>query len=265
MRSHVSDSPSSHGIGGIGCPAVKPCSAPTRILPDDEALLSEAHVVCIRLDRWGDGSKLIGLLDDRERARAARFVNPRDGRRYIVSHAVTRTVLGRFVGVPPAALHFRTASAGKPHLAQASLDFNLSHSGERALLAITRGGPIGVDIEEIHPLDVEGLTHRFFSGAEHEALIATDSDNRVAAFFRCWTRKESFIKAIGDGLAFPLSGFVVAFGEHVGNALLRCDVASVRADDWRVVPLDAAHGYAAAVTVSNRVSRVWQWDVPDET
>jgi 4'-phosphopantetheinyl transferase len=216
------------------------------------------------LDRYGDESALVGLLDVREQARAARFVHPRDRRRYIVSHAVVRTVLGRYVGVPARALRFEAGPAGKPRIDGTGLEFNLSHSGDRALLAMTHAGPIGVDVEAIDPAVGDAISHRFFSAAEREALMHTARDCRLAAFFRCWTRKESFIKAIGEGLAFPLSMFDVAIGEHVDNALLRCQVASVRADDWRVVPLVIDDGYAAAVTVTSGVVRVWQWDAPCE-
>lgn len=255
--------PPSRAITPIVCPAVGQRSAPARILPGDVALRSEAHVVRILLDGYGDGSALVGRLDVREQARAARFLNPHDRRRYIVSHAVMRTVLGLYVGMPAAALRFEAGASGKPRIVDAELEFNLSHSGERALVAITHGGPIGVDVEAIDPRAAESVSRRFLSAAEHEALMATAGALRVGAFFRCWTRKESFIKALGDGLAFPLIGFDVAIEEHVGNALLRCHVASVRADDWRVVPLAIDEEYAAAVTVTSGVARVWQWDAPD--
>jgi len=216
------------------------------------------------IDQYGDESALVGLLDTREQARAARFVNPRDRRRYIVSHAVVRTVLARYAGVSTRELRFELGPSGKPRIDGAGLEFNLSHSGERALLAMTHAGPIGVDVEAINPEIADTIPHRFLSAAEREALMNTAGDGRLAAFFRCWTRKESFIKAIGEGLAFPLGEFDVAIEEHVENALLRCQVESVRAGDWRVVPLAIDDGYAAAVTVTSTVVRVCQWDTPHE-
>ena len=219
-------------------------------------------MVRIRLDAYGDGSALVGLLDSGERSRADRFVRARDRRRYLVSHAVMRTVLGRCLGRPAAALRFDATPKGKPFIAGETLEFNLSHSGERALLAMTCGGAIGVDVEAVEATAAKAISGRFLSAAEHEALTALDDRLRVAAFFRCWARKESFIKAIGDGLGFPLREFDVAIDERAGNALVRCNVAAIRAGDWRVVSLAIDAGYAAAVTVTRGIDRVWQWDAP---
>jgi 4'-phosphopantetheinyl transferase len=259
----MTDRPSTRGTPDRACPAVEQCTAPARLAPGDNSLSSEAHVIRIPLDRSGDGAALLDVLDAGERSRAARFINPHDRRRYIVAHAMMRTMLGRYLGVAAAALRFESAPAGKPRILGSTVEFSLSHSGERALLAMTGGGAIGVDIEAIDAMVAERVSHRSLSAAEQEALMAIDSDLRVPAFFRCWTRKESFVKAIGEGLRFPLNRFDVAVGEHVGNALLRCDVASIRADEWRVLPLATEAGYAAAVTVTSGVAHVWQWDAPD--
>ena len=173
---------------------------------------NEVHVVRFCLDE--PFPRALELLDSTERERAARFVYERDRRRYVTAHAWMRTALAKCLGHLPELLHFEADSGGKPRLVGIPIDlrFNLSHAGERGLLAIAIGQEVGVDIEFVRPVETLEVARRFFSQGEVSALCAMRPAQRVDAFFRCWTRKEAFIKALGAGLSFPLDGFEVSLG-----------------------------------------------------
>ena len=118
-----------------------------------------------------------------------------------------------------------------------------------------------MDIEEERPIEVFELARRFFSASESTALQSIPASERVPAFFRCWTRKEAFIKALGDGLAFPLDGFAVSLDDDGSSQLLRaCPAAPDALQQWRIVSLPAEAGYAAAVAAEAGDWRVVRWD-----
>jgi 4'-phosphopantetheinyl transferase len=237
---------------------------PAAVLPRAISLSDQVHVVRIALDAYGDAAALAPLLDDEERIRAARFRRSLDRRRFMAAHALARVALGRVLDVPPAALRFTTGPHGKPAIVGGHGDaqYSLSHSGERALVAITRGRAVGVDIERIRAIDALQISARFFSHAERTALASVDSADLPAAFFRCWTRKESFIKATGDGLSSPLDAFDVNIDDSVTNALMRCHADPNATSRWCIVPLAADDGYVAALTIEGRHPDVASWDAP---
>jgi 4'-phosphopantetheinyl transferase len=207
--------------------------------------LDPAPPTVARLERW---------LDPDERARAARFVFERDARRFRVARGVLREILAAYLGATPDTVRFVYTAAGKPALAEpftgAGVEFNVSHSGEIALYAIGTSGRLGVDVELIRPLDdLEALATRNFSTAEQRALLALPPGQREPAFFACWTRKEAFIKALGDGLSYPLDAFTVSFAAGEPARLLEVRGEPAAAARWTLVALDIGVGYAAAVAV----------------
>jgi 4'-phosphopantetheinyl transferase len=211
------------------------------------------HVVRICLDSPVEHEHEV--LDEGERGRASRFVFERDRRRFIVAHRWVRILLGRCIGRSPESLRFVAGAHGKPALVDAPFDlrFNLSHAGERALLAIARGRDVGVDIEQEQDIEVFDLASRFFAPSEVAALRGVESTERIPAFFRCWTRKEAFIKALGDGLSFPLDGFEVSVSDDQSPQLLRGGNGSGALDlpsRWRIVSLASEPGYAAALAAT---------------
>jgi 4'-phosphopantetheinyl transferase len=216
--------------------------------------LDPAPDVQERLERW---------LDADERGRAARFVFPRDARRFRVARGTLREILGAYLGATPDAVRFVYAAAGKPALtapfATAGVEFNVSHSGEVALYAIGAGSRIGVDVEQVRPLDdLEALAERNFSAAERRTLLALPPAAREPAFFACWTRKEAFIKALGDGLSYPLDAFTVSLapGEPARFVDIRGEPAT--AARWTLAALDVAPNYTAAVAVDGPVTVTWR-------
>ncbi len=165
-----------------------------------------------------------------ERERAGRFRIDDVRRRYVVAHAILRRILAGYVDTMPSALRFEAGPYGKPWLAPPyeALSFNLAHSGALALIAVTGCRELGVDIEEHRALDdAERIAERFFSSAEVAAFRALPASERQPAFFRCWARKEAFVKALGLGLTAPLDSFDVSLGPDEPCRLL----ASRRARD----------------------------------
>lgn len=191
------------------------------------------------------------LLSAEEHARADRFHRDSDRTRFILAHAGLRTILGHALDRSPESLTFAAGSHGKPHLAdgQADLRFNLSHSGDYALVAYAYGRDVGVDIEQERPIEALALARAHFSQAECEALERTEPSRRIPAFFRIWTRKESFVKAHGTGLSFPLRDFDVSVDDEPGNLLIACRDAAAAAFGWTVIHVDAPPGYIAALTI----------------
>jgi 4'-phosphopantetheinyl transferase len=205
------------------------------------------------------------LLSPEELARAGRFYFEKDRNHFIAAHGMLRDVLSRYLGTEPQRIEFITVINGKPALAapSAQCDFNLSHSGELALLAVTRGQTVGVDVERHRP-DFAGqeIAERFFSREESGKLCALPEERRVEAFFKCWTRKEAYIKAIGEGLSIPLSTFDVAFAPDEPPALLRVAGHPEELERWRLYNLEPGEGYEGALLVEGRqhVLRCWAWE-----
>lgn len=149
-------------------------------------------------------------LDTQERARYERYELIRSKRQLLLSRAMLRTVLTRYLGADVA---IRIAEYGRPELVQSSpLSFNLSHSRDRVIVAVSSLGPVGVDVEyAARPRRVERLMTRYFSSLEQSALLSLPSEERLTRFYRLWALKESYIKARGLGLAIPLGDFSFEF------------------------------------------------------
>lgn len=248
------------------CPTrqMDPTTSPARSFPSRPEIVSQdVHVVLFRLDETLPDA--IELLDRDERERADRFVFERDRRRFITAHAWLRIVLGRCLDRPPDSLRFTAGPHGKPRLIDAGVDlrFNLSHAAERALLGVTYGQEVGVDIERERAIEVNDLARRFFAPSEWQVLQALDASEQIPAFFRCWTRKEAFIKALGDGLTCPLDGFEVSLAEDDSPQLLRsCTARPDALLHWRIVSLSVEPGYAAAIAAGAGDWRIVRWNEP---
>jgi len=191
------------------------------------------------------------LLDDTERQRAERFLFEEHRHDYVVFHALLRSVLARYLGAPPQALRFGAAPEGKPLID--GVGFNLSHSADRALLAVTAGEQVGADLElERDDLDALALADRYFYGAELEAVRAAASGTAAEgrrSFFRHWVAKEAVLKGVGVGLGFPLERFGVHFTRGGGSAhIVSLDPVRV-APDWRIRMLEIGTGCPGAVAL----------------
>jgi 4'-phosphopantetheinyl transferase len=221
----------------------------------------ELHVWQVTLDQPEDRvAQWQALLAADERARADRFYFERDRRRYLVARGALRSILGQYLNRAPAELQLAYAAKGKPYLPDEPLHFNVAHSHEMALYAMTLVGEVGVDIEytQRHVSDIDQIAARFFSANENAVYQALPEIERRAAFFRCWTRKEAFIKAIGEGLSHPLDRFDVTLAPHQPAAILRIEGdTSVAA--WVLFHLDLADHYVGAVAVRGAAQRLATW------
>jgi len=220
------------------------------------------HLILFPLEARTRLPALLSLLDESEQGRAQALAVDADRQRFIVAHAMTRAALGQVLGLPPASVRFTTGHYGKPAIAGGMIDvrFNLSHAGDFGLLALSLGRDVGVDIERERPVDALNIARRYFSPAEYSALAALPADDRIGAFFRCWTRKESFIKACGNGLSLPLARFTVSIERS--EAALPITAVGLPAGRWTMVGVTAAAGYAAAVTAAGHEWRVIHADAP---
>lgn len=189
------------------------------------------HVYAADLDTVdADGD----VLSEDELERAARFRYDRDRRRFVAGRAVLRRLLAGYVDASPADISFEYGAYGKPDVPQAPVSFNLSHSGSHALFAFGPRFELGVDVEVLENALVDDLlvAKRFFSPREVEVLRAFAPSARPRAFLRCWTRKEAFVKARGDGLSLPLQDFDVSFAMGEPPALLRTAWSRDEPGEW---------------------------------
>jgi 4'-phosphopantetheinyl transferase len=212
-------------------------------------------------------AELARLLDPDEQARAARFRFDVHRRRFTVGRGFMRSVVGAYLGVEPARLVWSYGPKGKPFLAEPPagdpFHFNLSNSEELALLGVERVREIGVDVEYLRPLsDLEALARRFFSPGESETLLALPPELRVRAFFNCWTRKEAYLKAVGDGLSAPLNRFDVTLAPGEAPRMLRLEGDAERAACWSLYHLEPAAGYLGAVAIEGGGWQIaaWRWE-----
>jgi 4'-phosphopantetheinyl transferase len=152
--------------------------------------------------------------------------------------------------------------AGKPFLADQNpaLQFNLSDSGDLALIGFARGCDLGVDIEFVKRMaDTEMIASRFFSPEECSDLLGLAEEERTAAFFRCWTRKEAYLKALGDGLAAPLDSFQVTLRPNEEPRLLRTALAGGETAHWHLYHLAPAPDYFGAVAYTGAPRKIHEW------
>ena len=201
-----------------------------------------------------------------ERARAERFYFQKHREHFIAGRGLLRDILSRYLDREPDQLRFCYNAYGKPSLIEETsaegLCFNLSHSHEMALYALTRGREIGVDIEYFRPdVETEKLAKRFFSPREAAVLRTLPEHLRKEGFFNCWTRKEAYIKAEGQGMSIPLSTFDVSLTPGEPAALLRTQNHPQETSHWSLQALNPEPGYAAALAVKghNWKLKCWQW------
>lgn len=206
------------------------------------------------------------LLAPDERTRAARFHFAKDRNHYTVSRGLLRTILGRYLRIEPQQVQFRYESHGKPTLicppGKTPVRFNVSHAHGEVLMGFTRDREIGVDIELIRTIDeAEQIAERFFSAQENEVFRSLAPDVRAQAFFNCWTRKEAYIKAIGEGLSMPLDRFDVTLAPGDPALLLATRPNADEAQRWKLQSLDPVPGYVAALCIEGHdwQATCWRW------
>jgi 4'-phosphopantetheinyl transferase len=191
--------------------------------------------------------------------RASRFRSERLGTAFTLSRGILRVLLGRYLAIAPSAIRFAYGARGKPRLSfqPTPLQFNLAHSGRLATYAFAVGCELGVDIEQVRPIPgQEDIVRRMFSREECGEWLGLDPSQRDEAFFRCWTRKEAYIKALGDGLSLPLDSFRVSLCPGVPASLIHTAGNPGAASKWSLCSLAPAAGYIGALAVPERTRTV---------
>jgi 4'-phosphopantetheinyl transferase len=229
-----------------------------RIMPQD------VHIWGVSLVQSDESiASFRAILSPEELARADRFKFERHRRRFIVSQGYLRRILGYYLNHPPSRLKFGRTERGKPFLINPEangLIFNVSHSHELAVYAVMQDHEIGVDVEHLRPMpDAEQIATRFFSASEQTTLLALPPEQRERAFFACWTRKEAFIKAIGEGLYYPLDQFSVSLAPEEPVCLRHVDTHPQEAASWTLHAFSPASDYVAAFAVKSPVVHIKYW------
>jgi len=236
-------------------------------LPPGDLLISpaEVHVWRVPLDSPDAVLQpLASTLSPEERARAEKFFFDRDRNAYITARGALRQLLARYLHRPPSELQFAYESRGKPFLANPSagqpVNFNVAHSRNIALLAFSAGPSVGVDVEFIRTdIASEEIAVRYFAPQEVAELHALPPEQHPTAFFLGWTRKEAYVKALGDGLQIPLASFCVSLTPAQPAALESAD-----SHRWTLRNLSPGPGYAGALIAEGKdwKLRCFDWQAP---
>ncbi len=209
-------------------------------------------------------NQLEAILSTDETQRAARFHFPADRDRFIAAHGCLRDVLTRYLHCEPNQLSFSTNQYGKPALHDHKLEFNLSHSGEFALIAVSHDRKVGVDVERVRQgISSQVIAQQYFSKSEFTELQTLPLEQREVAFFTCWTRKEAYIKAQGLGLSLPLESFDVSLTPNEPAILRATRPDSQEAVRWTLSSFAIDSRYEASVAVEGQdlEFRLWDWNI----
>jgi len=205
--------------------------------------------------------RLYGILDKSEQEKANRYYFEKDKHAFTVGRAATRLLLAYYLKLSPADIEFEENRFGKPFLKSRSLQFNVSHSGNMVLLGFHARYAVGVDVEKFRKdVRYKDIAYRFFSQNEIKALFNLPEASWQAAFFRCWSLKEAYIKACGMGLSMPLGDFDVELTKDEVSGLAGIRGKAVSHDQYVLKPLSVAPGYAAAAALNSGTMECTQWD-----
>ena len=217
---------------------------------------NEVHLWTVRLDRSNvERAENLSVLSECERSKADRFRRTLDRKRYITSHVTLRTLLSQYLGIGSQEIALEAGKHGKPKIAlrqnEIDLSFNLAHSGDLALIGVTKARGIGVDIEQHRPDAVEiSVMKRFCSSREILEINGLSDAQRVAAFFDCWTRKEAYLKAVGCGLVDEICHVEIS---RIQTGIWRIQQSLPPAvdpkGDYQIIEAHTIDGYSASVAV----------------
>jgi 4'-phosphopantetheinyl transferase len=217
----------------------------------------QSHLWSVDLDQPVPRAETLLSADELDKAGRYKFAVHRE--RFIHGRALLRLMLAHYTGEAPEKLRLNYGPAGKPAIAHGP-SFNVAHSGAVALFAFAQDGQLGVDVERIHSLpEMAGVAKIFFSNSEYESWKSLPAEEQELAFFQCWTRKEAFVKAIGDGISELLKDFVVAFEPGTECALLELNGKYGAKSAWKLQSFEPAIGYLGALAISNPHATTNAW------
>ncbi len=200
------------------------------------------------------------ILSPDEIERADRFIRPVHGHRFSVGRGALRQILARYVSVQPKELVFEYNEHGKPSLAkpnESPFSFNVSHTGDCAVIAVGRHASVGIDIERYREtMEVEKLAQRYFAPEEVSSLMKMKASKRKEAFFRCWSTKEAFIKVVGRGLSIGLSNFEVEMEPARPPCIIKTVDTLATSDTWMCKQLPMGDSIAGVVAVEGNLGEL---------
>jgi 4'-phosphopantetheinyl transferase len=231
------------------------------VLPSDRVDVWRAELDKISAICW---QQLAKTLSEDEQIRAEKFYFERDRRRFVAARGVLRSILGSYLGIRPNQVKFSYGRYGKPQLATGEIYFNVSHSEELALYAIALHRQVGIDIEFQRPMpDAEKLAQRFFSASEFAELSALPAAEKQVAFFRYWTCKEAYLKALGTGLSQSLQTTNISL--LADKPVLFRTSSAIPDSDWFLEELTPAFNYTAALVVQGNQCLIGYWHWSENT
>jgi 4'-phosphopantetheinyl transferase len=199
-----------------------------------------------------DDRRVRAALSGDELDRASSFKFDLHRNRYLAGRLALRELLGRYLNRAPSDVRFTYNPYGKPVLPGETLRFNVAHSDDLAVIGLTEHDPLGVDVERIRDLrDIDDLARTVFSERELAVFHALPEGSRSQGFFNCWTRKEAFVKAVGEGLSHPLDAFDVTFRPGEEARLVELNGSPTRAAAWSLFDVSPMAGWVGAVAVEN--------------
>lgn len=216
----------------------------------------------VRLDQPASLERCCRTLSPTEQARASRFHFDQDRQRFQMARGVLRILLGQYLGLAPEQVEFEYGPYGKPSVAGAELQFNLSHSQGLAVYAFSLDRPLGVDVEYLRPVpQLLRIAQRYFSPSEQTQLQALSEAEQIEGFFQYWTCKEAYLKAQGTGLADTMPDTGLIWGEQAGR--IGAGDASTRGHDWSVRVLQPDEGAIAALVAPGQDWSLSCWTYPE--
>lgn len=211
----------------------------------------EIHIYKANLNCMVDNARSFYLiLSDDERQRAAQYKFETDRLNFVLARGILREIIGHYLIIKPKDIVFSYTSFGKPYLAHNILNFNLSHAGSLVVYILANSKKVGIDIEKIHSIpEFLDIAKKFFSLQENLDLDSISKDKQLEAFFRCWTRKEAFVKAIGNGLSFPLNKFDVTLLPHDPPRIININNHNID-NEWSMCSMNPTYNYEGAFSFS---------------
>ena len=228
----------------------------------------EVHIWRADLD-WAQSRipNIAESLSQDEKERASRFHFERDRNRFIAGRAILRGLLGQYLGIRPAEVRIQYGVYGKPTLREMieGICFNMSHSQNLAVYGFTQNQPLGIDIEAYREMsDADQIAQRYFSPKEYQAYLSVLPEQKLETFYRCWTRKEAYMKATGEGFYLPLDQFEVSLKPDDPPALLWTASDPQEHKRWSLLDFKPADSFAGAVVVHGSIRKfsIWDWAGP---
>ena len=231
--------------------------------PPDIVLENDSvHLWCANLNISIEKQKVYwNYLSEEEQARSQRFKFEKHRIHFIAARGILRILIARYLQIAPSAVHFEFGEFGKPFLTKnKKFQFNISHSEEYALFGFTLNNSIGVDIEyTLKKVDYKVIAPRFFAPNEVEKLFALPSSKQIEGFYNCWTRKEAFIKAVGNGLSLPLDQFEVTLQPEEKPRLISINWNPKEVQEWNLSSFNINGNYVGALALKGKLETINYW------